>query len=56
MLNVSTNQAHQQTHLCFGWYLCDDHYMKGDGKNVELVINHHALGTGGQGEDEPLGG
>ena len=46
----------RQTHLGFGWHLCDGCHMRGNGEDVELVINDHTLGTGGQREDEPVRG
>lgn len=46
----------KQTHLGFGWYRCDGHYMRGNREDVKLVINDHALGTGGERQDEPVRG
>ena len=55
MARQPTNEK-RQTHLGFGRYRCDGRYMRGNGEDVELVINDHALGTGGQREDEPVRG
>ena len=46
MARQPTNEK-RQTHLGFGWHRCDGRYMRGNGEDVELVINDHTLGTGG---------